>query len=111
MNRWRKHVRNSDPLSSELGAKSVTYRMDGQKFKLLMAYYECAHPLNAAQAVKLTNIDIDHGACYWKRVGDLHRDGMIDLTGRLTVSPISDELMQEYVINRVGVKQIESMIQ
>lgn len=67
--------RKDDHSTSTEGARDVGYRSGSQKAKLLGAYATASRGCtdeDAAVAAGLTN------TCYWKRCGELRRDGVIE---------------------------------
>lgn len=76
-----RNARRSDPETSHAGARSIAFRAGSQCHRLLEAY--AAHPagLSTEQAGEYSGLSAVRGCGYWKRVSDLHRDGLIEDTG------------------------------
>lgn len=72
-------IRRDDYQTSIEGARSVSYRADSQKARLLAVYGQ--YPgwgLSDEEAAEEADL-LD--SCYWKRCGELRSDGMIEDTG------------------------------
>lgn len=74
-------ARNSDPLTSHLGAVSISYRSGSQKAKLLQAYATAgANGLTDEEAAERAGLSMR--SCYWKRCSELRQDGYVAETGQ-----------------------------
>lgn len=83
-------VRADDHATSQAGAEDVAFRANTQKAVLLSAYEAHSrapngrHPgMNAEEAATITDL---LGACYWKRVGELFHQGLVE---QVTVGGVS----------------------
>lgn len=82
-------ARTTDPATSKAGARDVAFRAGSQCARLLRAFAEAD-----ARGTALTRYEAGHvtglaerGACYWHRVGDLQRKGLVMETGETRVMP------------------------
>ena len=74
-------TRTSDPSTSHKAAKSAKPRTTSQRIKLL-SMYRAHTDLTAEEAGIKTGLIEKPGCCYWHRVSDLVKDGMIEPTGQ-----------------------------
>jgi leucyl aminopeptidase (aminopeptidase T) len=82
-------ARRTDPATSKAGARDVTMRAGSQCAQLLRAYAEAdarGIGLTRYEAGQVTGLAA-RGACYWHRVGDLEREGLVADTGETRVMP------------------------
>jgi hypothetical protein len=73
-------VRNTDPVTSHKAAKSALPRTSSQKIRLLSAY-RSHRDMSADEAGIATGLSEKAGCCYWHRVSDLIKEGLIEPTG------------------------------
>ena len=73
-------VRNTDPLTSHKAAKSALPRTSSQKIRLL-SVYRSHRDMTADEAGIATGLSEKAGCCYWHRVSDLIKEGLIEPTG------------------------------
>lgn len=73
-------ARNTDPDTSNEGVRDVLPRAASQQQKLLMAY--AAHPMGLTNEEAGQHAGLAHlGTCFWKRCGELAKEGFITFTG------------------------------
>jgi hypothetical protein len=73
-------VRNTDPVTSHKAANSALPRTSSQKIRLLSAY-RSHRDMSADEAGIATGLSEKAGCCYWHRVSDLIKEGLIEPTG------------------------------
>lgn len=73
-------VRNTDPVTSHKAAKSALPRTSSQKIRLL-SVYRSHRDMTADEAGIATGLSEKAGCCYWHRVSDLIKEGLIEATG------------------------------
>lgn len=73
-------VRNTDPMTSHKAAKSALPRTSSQKIRLL-SVYRSHRDMAADEAGIATGLSEKAGCCYWHRVSDLIKEGLIEPTG------------------------------
>mgnify|MGYP003639790797 FL=1 len=73
-------VRNTDPVTSHKAAKSALPRTSSQKIRLL-SVYRSHRDMTADEAGIATGLSEKAGCCYWHRVSDLIKEGLIEPTG------------------------------
>jgi len=73
-----RNARKTDPFTSKMAAAEM---MDNRPMarRLLIAYADAPYGLNTDEAAKASGLHARSGV--WKRISDLHRDGMIMYMG------------------------------
>jgi hypothetical protein len=95
-------VRKSDPGTSHKAAKSALPRTTSQRIKLL-SMYRSHVDLTAEEAGLKTGLANKPGCCYWHRVSDLVKDGMIEPTGQTRMARSGEQQR----VNRITPAGIE----
>ena len=98
--RYHADVRTSDPATSHAAAKRARPRAGSQK-AVLLAVFAANGDLTAYEAGQLSGLARKPGCCYWHRVGDLARDGLLEDTG-LTRIVATGEGQRVYRITAAG---------
>lgn len=83
-------ARTTDPGTSKAGARDVQVRAGSQCALLLRAFAEAdarGTALTSYEAGDVTGLRARPGCCYWHRVGDLKRAGLVADTGATRVMP------------------------
>lgn len=93
-------ARTSDPATSHAAAKRARPRAGSQK-AVLLAVFAANSDLTAYEAGQLSGLARKPGCCYWHRVGDLARDGLLEDTG-LTRIVATGEGQRVYRITAAG---------
>lgn len=78
--------RNTDPITSALGAKDVKPRRMSQRDLLLAAYVNADAGLTDEDAGYATGLAQKPKCCYWKRCSELRALGFIEPTGQMRLS-------------------------
>lgn len=83
-------VRKSDPSTSHAAAKSAKPRTTSQRIRLLSTYRSHVD-LTAEEAGIASGLAYKPGCCYWHRVSDLVKDGMIEPTGQTRIAQSGEQ--------------------
>ena len=97
--------RNTDPITSALGAKDVKPRRGSQQ-ALLLACYELLD-MTDEQAGIASGLALKPRCCYWKRCSELRAGGYIADTGDTALSS-ANSLMMVCAITDKGRELLES---
>ncbi len=83
-------ARKVDPVTSHMAGANVQRRVNGQKWRLLLAYAGAEDGLTDEQAAMVAGLADVRGCCWWKRCSELRELGMIRPTGMKRMSTLGE---------------------
>lgn len=95
-------ARADDHSTSVAGARSVAVRSRSQKALLLVEYDRAEGGLTDEEAAERSGLLAKPKACWWHRASDLRKDGLIEKTDMVRISPRSNEENMVCVITDLG---------
>lgn len=85
--------RNTDPITSELGAADVKPRRRSQQATLLAVYAQFLGGISDEKAGDMSGLSRNPRCCYWKRCSELRAGGFIESTGQFVYSSAGSKQM------------------
>lgn len=100
--------RNTDPRTSVEGVHDAMPRIGRQQQLLLLAFSDVgSRGLTASEAGERSGLSANRSCCYWRRVTDLLKAGLIAPTGEERVSLDSGSLQEVRAVTPTGLAVAE----